>query len=301
MIEHCYRHPDVETGVHCTRCGRPICPDCMYPAPVGHQCPECVKEQKQEFHRPAERVGTTGRGLTVTNLILLSLVGMYVVEVAVGGPGSLVGGPTAPVLVRLGANVGLFQSRGEIVGVTTGEWWRLFSAMFLHAGLLHLALNGYALYIVGNVVEQELGRARFLSLYLATGVLASAGSYAFGAVSIPSVGASGAIFGLFGVFFAYNYSRRHLAFYAARMRTMGVLILLNLVLSIGLRGIIDWRGHVGGLLAGLAGGFAVDGFGQRSARKVIFAATIGAIIIVAVGLTVWRTADIRAQFPQVFG
>ena len=135
----------------------------MYPAPVGHQCPECVKEQKQEFHRPAERVGTTGRGLTLTNLILLSLVGIYALEVIAGGPGSLIGGPTTPTLVRLGANVGLFQSRGEIVGVATGEWWRLFSAMFLHAGLIHLAFNGYALYIVGGVVEQELGRWRMVA------------------------------------------------------------------------------------------------------------------------------------------
>jgi membrane associated rhomboid family serine protease len=165
----------------------------MYPAPVGHQCPECVKEQRQEFHRPAQRVGSTGRGLTLTNLILLSLVGMYAVEVAAGGPGSLVGGPTTSMLVRLGANVGLFQqSRGEIIGVATGEWWRLFSAMFLHAGLLHIAFNGYALYIVGGVVEQELGRWRFAVLYAVTGFCASVASYAIGSPLEPSVGASGA-------------------------------------------------------------------------------------------------------------
>ena len=151
------------------------------------------------------------------------------VEVAVGGPGSLVGGPTTPVLVRLGANVGLFQSQGEIVGVATGEWWRLFSAMFLHAGLLHIAFNGYALYIVGGVVEQELGRWRFAVLYAVTGFCASVASYAIGSPLEPSVGASGAIFGLFGVFFAYNYQRRHLAFYAARMRSMGTLILIEML------------------------------------------------------------------------
>jgi len=300
VIEHCYRHPDVETGVHCTRCGRPICPDCMYPAPVGHQCPECVKEQKQEFHRPAERVGTTGRGLTLTNLILLSLVGIYAVEVIAGGPGSLIGGPTTPTLVRLGANVGLFQSRGEIVGVATGEWWRLFSAMFLHAGLIHLAFNGYALYIVGGVVEQELGRWRMVALYLVTGFCSSVASYAIAAPVIPSVGASGAIFGLFGVFFAYNYQRRHLAFYAARMRSMGTLIVINLILTFTIPG-IDWRGHVGGLTTGIIGGLAVDGFGRPRSRTQVFVATMVALAVIGVAVTVWRTADIRGQFPQVFG
>ena len=272
----------------------------MYPAPVGHQCPECVKEQRQEFHRPAQRVGGTGRGFTLTNLILLSLAGMYVVEVAVGGPGSLVGGPTTAVLVRLGANVGLFQSRGEIVGVTTGEWWRLFSAMFLHAGLLHIAFNSYALYIVGGVVEQELGRWRFAVLYAVTGLCASVASYAIGSPLIPSVGASGAIFGLFGVFFAYNYQRRHLAFYAARMRSMGTLILINLVITFTIRG-IDWRGHLGGLTTGIIGGLAVDGFGRRTSRTQVFVATMIALTVFAVAVTVWRTAVNRSQFPEVFG
>src|SRR5690242_13828879 len=108
VIEHCYRHPNVETGVHCTRCGRPICPDCMYPAAVGHQCPSCVKEAKQEFQRPAQRVGTVRRGWTLTNLILLALVGVYVLEVSAGGAGDIIAGPSTPTLVRLGASVGLY-------------------------------------------------------------------------------------------------------------------------------------------------------------------------------------------------
>jgi len=303
VIEHCYRHPNVETGVHCTRCGRPICTDCMYPAAVGHQCPECVKEAKQEFHRPAQRVGAVGRGWTFTNLLLLSLVGVYILEIS-AGTGDVFGGPFTPSLVRLGANVGLWPPPPPFTfnaGVALGQYWRLFTAMFLHAGLIHLALNGYALWIVGNVVETELGRARFLALYLACGLLASAGSYAFGNPYIPGVGASGAIFGLFGAFFAYNYSRRHLAFYAARMRTMGMLILINLIFSFSLASVIDWRAHLGGLLAGLAGGLAVDGFGRRDYRIPIFATTIAAILIVTVGLTVWRTADLRSQLPAVFG
>jgi membrane associated rhomboid family serine protease len=303
VIEHCYRHPDVETGVHCTRCGRPICTDCMYPAAVGYRCPECVKEAKQEFIRPAQRIGTVGRGWTLTNLILLSLVGVYVLEVAAAGAGDLVAGPSVSTLVRLGANVGLWPPPAAFAteGVAFGQFWRLFTAMFLHAGLLHIALNGYALWIVGNVVETEIGRLRFLALYLACGLFASAASYAFGAILIPGVGASGAIFGLFGAFFAYNYSRRQLAFYAARMRQMGMLILLNLVLSFGFSSVIDWRAHLGGLVAGLAGGLAVDGFGRRSIRVPIFATTIAVILVVAVGLTVWRTGDIRGQFPQLFG
>jgi membrane associated rhomboid family serine protease len=300
VIERCYRHPDVETGVHCTRCGRPICPDCMRPAAVGYQCPECVKDAKQEFLRPAQRVGTVGGGWTLTNLLLLALGAMYVVEISAGGAGDLVGGPSTPTLVRLGASVGLFQSRAEIVGIATGEWWRLYSAMFLHAGLIHLGFNCYALYIVGNVVEQELGRWRFLALYFVTGFCASVAGYALAAPIVPAVGASGAIFGLFGVFFAYNFQRRHLAFYAARMRTMGTLIAINLVLTFTIPG-IDWRAHVGGLTTGVICGLAVDGFGRRESRTVTLVAVMVALVALGVAVTVWRTGDIRAQFPQVFG
>jgi membrane associated rhomboid family serine protease len=300
VIEHCYRHPDVETGVHCTRCGRPICTDCMRPAAVGHQCPECVKEAKQEFHRPAQRIGTVGTGLTLTNLILLSLVGVYVLEAAVAGVGGLFGGPTTPTLVRLGASVGLFPLRSEIVGISTGEWWRLLTAMFLHAGLIHLAFNCYALCIVGNVVEQELGRWRFAALYFVTGFCASVAGYALASPVVPSVGASGAIFGVFGAFFAYNYSRRHLAFYAARMRQMGVLIAINLVLTFTIPG-IDWRAHVGGLTTGVIAGLAAEGFGRRDSRIAAFVGTMVALVAVGVAVTVWRTGDIRAQFPQLFG
>jgi membrane associated rhomboid family serine protease len=300
VIEHCYRHPDVETGVHCTRCGRPICTDCMHPAAVGYRCPECVKEAKQEFIRPAQRIGTVGRGWTLTNLLLLVIAGFYLLEVSAGGAGDVFSGPSTPTLVRLGASVGLFQSRREIVGIATGEWWRLFTAMFLHAGLIHLAFNCYALYIVGNVVEQELGRWRFVALYFVTGFCASVAGYALAAPIVPAVGASGAIFGLFGVFFAYNYQRRHLAFYAARMRQMGMLIAINLVLTFTIPG-IDWRAHVGGLATGVVAGLAVDGFGRRGSRTAILVGTMVVLVAAAVAVTVWRTADIRAQVPQLFG
>jgi membrane associated rhomboid family serine protease len=296
VVEHCYRHPNVETGVHCTRCGRPICPDCMIPAPVGYQCPECVRTSKQEFHRAGRAVATApGRGLTVTNVILLALAGVYLVEVSVGGAGSLIGGPTTRDLIRLGANVGVQQIDGHLVGVATGQYWRLFTAMFLLAGILHIAFNSYALYLFGNVVEVELGRVRLVTLYLVTGLCASAASYAFGPAIIPSVGASGAIFGLFGVFFAYSWRRRDLAFYAARVRTALMLIVLNLVISFSIPG-IDWRAHVGGLLSGVVAGAAADGFGDRRSRTATFVVAVVALAVLTIGLTVWRTNELQTQF-----
>jgi membrane associated rhomboid family serine protease len=301
VVEHCYRHPNVETAVHCTRCGRPICPECMIPAPVGYQCPECVGSSRQEFHRAGQRVATApGRGLTVTNAILLVLGAVYLLEVSVGGPGSLVGGPGTRDLIRLGASVGIQQIDGHLVGIATGQYWRLFTAMFLHAGILHIAFNAYALYLFGNVVEVELGRVRLIVLYLVTGLCASAVSYAFGPPTVAAVGASGAIFGLFGVFFAYSWRRRELAFYAARVRTATMLIVLNLVISFSIPG-IDWRAHVGGLVSGVVAGAAADGFGDRSSRTTTFIVAVVALTLVAVGLTVWRTNDIRTSFPQIFG
>ncbi|HEY7477838.1 MAG TPA: rhomboid family intramembrane serine protease [Actinomycetota bacterium] len=299
VVEACYRHPKVQTGVHCTRCGRPICPDCMVPAPVGHQCPDCVREARQEFHRPTRRVATgAATGFSITNAILVLLGAVYLLEVISSGAAGIFAGPNGQQLIDLGANIGLgVFPNGEIVGVAAGQEWRLLTSMFLHGGLIHLLMNGYILYIFGNVIEQELGRARFVAIFLVTGLFASAASYAFAGfdgMSTPSVGASGAIFGLFGAFLAYNWRRRELAFYAARVRSALTLIILNLVFTFALSSVIDWRAHVGGLVAGLVAGFAAEGAGSARSRTWIFAATVVALLVVTAGITMWRTDQIRA-------
>lgn len=273
----------------------------MVPAPVGHQCPECVRGAKQEFRRPAQRVATgPQRGLSVTNLILLVLVGVYVLEVGAGGAGSLFGGPPTRTLIQLGANLGLAQLPSRVwVGIAAGQQWRLVTAMFLHANLIHIAMNGYALYLFGNIVEQELGRVRFVLLFFVTGICASVASYTFGPNNVAGVGASGAIFGLFGVFLAYNWRRRELAFYAARMRSAFTLILINLLLTFSLSSIIDWRAHVGGLAAGLIAGVAADGIGSdRRRNALLFGVTLAALLGVAAVLVSMRTQDLLTRFPS---
>jgi membrane associated rhomboid family serine protease len=175
--DHCYRHPEVATGVHCTRCGRPICPECMIAAPVGHQCPTCVAEAKREYRQgPGRRVAVANAKAISVTTVLLALMGVgYVLEVAAGGAGSLVSGPNTLHLVRLGASVGLAQlPNGDVVGIATGQEWRMVTAIFLHGGILHLLFNAYALWIFGPVVERELGRGRFLAIFLTTGLFASA-------------------------------------------------------------------------------------------------------------------------------
>ncbi|HTG47769.1 MAG TPA: rhomboid family intramembrane serine protease [Actinomycetota bacterium] len=295
VIEHCYRHPDVETGVHCTRCGRPICTDCMLPAAVGHQCPECVKEAKQEFVRPARsRVTSPARGLTVTNVLLLIMVAVFALEVALGGTGSLLTGPDGSILIRMGANVGLAQpaNGGCLIGIAAGQYWRLVTPIFLHAGVIHIAFNGYALYIVGNVVEQELGWRRFLAIFFVTGIFASAASYTFGSYAVPGVGASGAIYGLFGAFFAYNWRWRSSPVAAMRMRSMATLIAINLVLSFSIK-FIDWHAHVGGLIAGIVMGLAAEGVRNRTVRMVAFPVAAIALLLVGAALVTAHTQTLR--------
>ncbi len=128
-------------------------------------------------------------------------------------------GPIDLKLINLGASVGLAQlPNGDIVGVADGQNWRLVTAMFLHAGLLHIAFNAYALWIFGSVVEQELGRVRFLLIYFVDGDRRERGLVRVRPDYAVGVGASGAIFGIFGAFVTYNYRRRHLAIAAARLR-----------------------------------------------------------------------------------
>ncbi|MEX2406930.1 MAG: rhomboid family intramembrane serine protease [Actinomycetota bacterium] len=297
-VEFCYRHPTRETGVHCTRCGRPICPDCMVQAPVGFQCPNCVEEARRDFRRGPGRVvrGSVLRGgLTATKALLFAIAAVFVVEVVTGGPRALFNGPPGDRLFDLGAM--------QPLAIADGQYWRLFSAMFLHAGLLHIGFNAYALWLFGSSVESTYGRTRFILVYFISGFLASAASYAFGPVEALGVGASGAIFGIFGAFIAYNYRRRHLALAAANLRWATTMILLNVLLAFGFRG-IDWRAHLGGVIAGVLAGTIAEGAGANaSQRRMVQVAGFAALILAGIVLVVWRTNQIRelAIFEQFFG
>ena len=290
VSEGCYRHPHVETKVHCTRCGRPICPDCMIPASVGHHCPTCVAEARAEYRRgPGRRAAIAGvKGTSATRALLTIIVGVYVIEVINGGVASFVGGPPVDVLFRLGGSFGL--------AIASGQYWRLFTSMFLHASLIHLAFNSYALWIFGSIVEPEIGRWRFLTVYLLTGLAAAASSYAFQpSPEIVGIGASGAVFGIFGVFLVYNYRRRYTALGAARLRQGLIMLALNLFLGFSISG-IDWRAHVGGLIAGSVAGLSLDARGPEPFRRLAYVGMVVGVTALTVGLVVWRTGSLHRQF-----
>ena len=240
----------------------------MIPAPVGHQCPECVAEARREYRQgPGRQVAVANLKATPVTKILLLAIGIgYLWELAVaGGPGSLFAGPGSQDLIEAGALVPFTGvTAGHLVGgIVGGEWWRLLSSIFLHAGLIHLALNSYVLWIFGTTLERDIGRLSTLAVFLVTGVFAGAVSFAFAPGFTVSVGASGAIFGLVGAFVAHSYLRRSNLLAQARLRSALSLLLINLVFGFVAREGIDWRAHVGGFVAGLVAGFVVDPSGHR--------------------------------------
>jgi membrane associated rhomboid family serine protease len=294
-IEYCYRHPNVQTGVHCTRCGRPICTECMIPAPVGYQCPECVQEARREFRQGPGRPRLRVSRFSATKVLLGALAAAFVVEVVVGmqqgNADALLNGPGPRTMIRLGAM--------QPYLIANGQYWRLFSAIFLHQGLLHIAFNAYALWLFGQMVDDMFGTPRFLLLFFVTGFLASATSYAFGAPNTIGVGASGAVFGVFGAFIAYHFRRRNLAQSSASLRWAMTMILLNAFLAFAFRS-IDWHAHLGGLVAGLIAGYVLEGFGPRSTRRVVAVVGIVGLVVAGAAIVVWRTDALRAlpEFAQ---
>jgi rhomboid protease GluP len=193
------------------------------------------------------------------------------------------GGDPGGVLVRMGAM--------KPILVAQGEYWRLLVAVFLHVNLIHLALNSLGLFIFGSLIENVLGTARFLAIYLVSGLCASALSFALSGPSAVAVGASGAIFGLLGAWLAYNLRRRSLSMARANIQGAVVLIAINLVFGLSVPG-VDNVAHLGGLGAGIVAGFAAEGVGRRATRTATQAAGFALLLAVAVGLTVWRAADL---------
>ena len=274
---YCYRHPDRETGLSCSECGRPICYECMTPAPVGIRCPDHSGKAQgiQKVTRAAERAvtGVGGRRMNVVTIGLIAAnVAVALVELASGSNASF----TNNSIFENGSLFasGYVNAAGQPLGVAHGQWYRMFTAMFLHASFFHLAVNMYSLYFVGTIMEHVIGRWRFLLLYLASGLAGSAGALVLSPLT-PTVGASGAIFGVLGGLFILE-RRRHIA----TGGQVAGLIVLNLVITFAFAGSISVGGHVGGLIGGMALMLALLHFRRSALYSILAVLALTAVSLV---------------------
>ncbi|WP_123462175.1 rhomboid family intramembrane serine protease [Streptomyces sp. CEV 2-1] len=278
----CYRHPGREATIRCTRCDRPVCPDCMVSASVGFQCPDCVRQGSGTGHSPAAARPRTIAGGSVAadpRLITKILLGINVaVFVAVLANSALVDD-----LVLLGrAN---FYYGGPPEGIAEGQWYRLVTSMFLHQEVWHIAFNMLGLWWLGGPLEAALGRARYLALYMLSGLAGSALTYWLAEPNQPSLGASGAIFGLLG---ATAVLMRRLNY---DMRPVFALLAINLVITFNPWGGIAWQAHVGGLIAGTLIAIGMV-HAPRERRNLVQYGTCAAALVVVVLIVVLRTASL---------
>ncbi|WP_327366829.1 rhomboid family intramembrane serine protease [Streptomyces sp. NBC_01217] len=299
-VTTCYRHPSYETYVSCTRCERFICPDCMREAAVGHHCVECVKEGQRSI-RQARTVfgGAVPRSAVplvtyvLMGLNILAYLGELVRPGIVDRFEMLGAGLNGPDGARYVYEPGSFPGF-DAVGVVDGEWYRLLTGAFLHLppdessfgsvpfGVLHILVNMYALWNLGRVVEEQLGRARYLALYLLSALGGSVLVYLI-APSAGTVGASGAVFGLGAAFYVIN--RRLGRDMQAVNRFMAGFLIWMLVSA----GFTSWQGHLGGLLTG---GIVMVAYAYAPAKRrtAVQAAACVVLLAVLVLLVVLKTS-----------
>ena len=265
VIPTCYRHPDRETRLACSNCDRPVCVDCVRSASVGQRCLECSKPSERtrvmgmdDVRRRADRLPP------VTMTVLALSVGLFIV-------GAVVPGLTGILRAYL----------GQInEAITAGQLWRPVTAAFLHGDFMHIAFNMYALYLFGPPLERDVGSPAFAAMYVASAIAGGAAYY----LLVPfgfAVGASGAIFGLFGAFLVASYRGRHTQVGRASLRQLLILLGINLVIGFvpGLG--IAWQAHLGGLLAGalIATAWTMPGVRGNPALRTAVAVAVGALAL----------------------
>ena len=272
--QYCYRHPDRETGLSCSECGRPICVDCMTTAPVGIRCPDHAATgrplgQTVKTARPT----ISGDSTLVTKALIAFNVVFYLITVAQGA------GVNSPG----GALFNKFALYGPLVA--DGDWWRLVSAAFLHASLLHIAFNMLALWWIGGPLESAIGHWRYLTIYAVSGLAGSAGALLAEPRAV-TVGASGAIFGLLGAMVVVQWQST-----GSIAGPATTLILVNLAITFAIPG-ISWGGHLGGLVGGALATLALTHFGTRHvAYARITPVAVASLIVIMVGsvlIAYWR-------------
>jgi membrane associated rhomboid family serine protease len=278
--KYCYRHPDRPTGLSCSECGRPICTDCMTAGPVGLRCPDHATSGGR---RPAGSIAGRGsiaptthlRGTEalVTKTLIAVNVAIYLITAVQGNGLNAPGGPLWDKMILWGPYI------------ARHEYWRLITAAFLHASVLHIAFNMLALWWFGAAVENYLGRGRFIGLYLVGGLAGSAGAL-IQAPLTPVVGASGAIFAILGAMLILEWQT------TGRLAGNAMtLIVINLALGFAIAN-VSIGGHIGGLVGGILATltFARWGKGHAAYSRVGIAGVVGLVVIAvaSVAISYWR-------------
>lgn len=294
----CYRHAGRETHISCQRCSRPICPDCMRDAAVGFQCPDCVKSGARETRSGRTAFGgarVANPGLTSGILIALNAAVWLLITVTGGAASPWVYRLSLIPVGRCGEGGGYYPGATEqscataplatwFPGVADGAYWQLVTTMFTHEWPLHIAFNMLALWALGPQLEQALGRLRFLAVYLLSGLGGSLLVFWFSPSTVPTLGASGAIFGLMGALLVMALKVR------GDVQQLLVWIGVNVAITVLGRGFISWQAHLGGFVGGVLLmallAFAPKGPGRDRWQF----AGLAAYVVVLVALLAVRTA-----------
>lgn len=284
----CWWHPDRQTGLRCTRCNRPACPDCLREASVGHQCIDCVQVARQQHRAQAARYHRAGYGArTVAGARSVSRPVVVPVLIAIN--------VLVYALTAVQAQDPMQNQQSAVFGegvlwpagiAALDEWWRLVTSGFLHFGLLHLGMNMLALWILGRDLEVLLGRGRFLALYAVSLLGGSTAVFVFDDIDKGTAGASGAIYGLMGAIL--------IAVLRLRLNPSGAIgiIVLNLIITFTLPG-ISLLGHLGGLVIGVVA-MAAMVYAPERRRTAYQAGTLVVLALALVGLVLYRDAQLSA-------
>ncbi|MGH3858037.1 rhomboid family intramembrane serine protease [Actinokineospora sp.] len=275
----CVRHPGRQTGLRCTRCDRPACPECLVEASVGFQCVDCVRQGRSEVRRATTVAGAelSDKPVLVPALIAVN-VAMFVITVALARD------------LFNNQQSGLFAALlAYSPSIAEGEWWRTITSGFLHYGPLHVLVNCVALWFLRDL-ELLLGRLRFALVYFLSMLGGSATVYLFDAVETRSVGASGAVYGMLGgLLVAVIRLKRdkHVL-----MSVLGI-IALNIAFSVSVPG-ISLLAHLGGLVVGavVTAGMV---YAPSARRQPLQIWTVLAVVVVLVALFAVRTPQVKDQ------
>jgi membrane associated rhomboid family serine protease len=295
-VPTCYRHPDRETWIRCQRCDKPICPDCMRDAAVGFQCPDCVKQaNKGSRQNRALYGGERSADPRLTSFVIIGINALvWLAITATGGNRSRLvdvlalrpNGYCAPgdgFIYDQSHPMCATPGVREAAGVADGAWWQLMTSVFTHVEIWHLALNMFAVFILGPTLEGIVGRTRFLAVYLVSGLASSALvmwlSFEYGA----TVGASGAIFGILGALLVAARKARLNAQWLVQNLVLGAVITV-----VGWR-MISWQGHLGGFLGGVAAAVVIA-YAPQARRSLVQGLGLGGLTILLLGLALLRGA-----------